>query len=130
MRKPDFYIYEIKAQIRCALTILYFCYIDRTIPLISKSKISSLWSSYVAAQLGLCQTWSENLKTGFLTMGFINSLVVRKHVFGVSDHATHKSPCSAKVTSCSLEIDDIKQEALVTFQQITKMFIRMLICAD
>ena len=45
---------------------LCFRYIDSTIPLLSKSEISSLYSSSVAVQPGLCQTWSQTLKTGFL----------------------------------------------------------------
>ena len=38
---------------------LCFCYIDSTIPLLSKSKISSFLPSSVAAHAGLHQTWSE-----------------------------------------------------------------------
>ena len=38
---------------------LYFRYIDSTIPLLPKYKISSLWSSSVAVQPGLCWTRSE-----------------------------------------------------------------------
>ena len=34
-------------------------YADSTIPLLSKSKISSLLPSSVTIQLGLCRTWSE-----------------------------------------------------------------------
>ena len=45
---------------------LRFRYIDSTIPLIPKSKILSLLPSYVFEQPGLCQTWSETLKTGLL----------------------------------------------------------------
>ena len=46
---------------------LCFRYIDSTIPLLPKSKISSLYSSSVVVQPGLCRTWSETPKTGFLT---------------------------------------------------------------
>ena len=35
---------------------LYFVFIDSTIPLLSKSKISSLYPSSVAVQPGLCWT--------------------------------------------------------------------------
>ena len=63
-----------KAQISCVLTAqlinlfkhLYFCYIDSTLHLLLKSKISSLWPSSVAVQPVLCRTWSEKQKTGFL----------------------------------------------------------------
>ena len=38
---------------------LCFRYTDSTIPLLSKSKISSLYPSSVTVQADLCQTWSE-----------------------------------------------------------------------
>ena len=50
---------------------LCFRYIDSTIPLLSKSEISSLQPSSVAVQPGLCGTWSETPKTGFLTTRLI-----------------------------------------------------------
>ena len=45
---------------------LCFRYTGSTIPLLFKSEISSLLPSSVAVQPGLCQTWSETPKTGFL----------------------------------------------------------------
>ena len=71
MRKPDFCICENKAadQLcgnRTADQRLCFRYTDSTVPLLPKSEISSLKLSSVAVQLGLCQTWSETQKTGFL----------------------------------------------------------------
>ena len=39
---------------------LCFRYLDSTIPLLPKYKISSLYPSPVAVQPGLCQTWSES----------------------------------------------------------------------
>ena len=71
MRKPAFCICENKDadQLRGnreADQRLCFRYRDSTIPLLSKSEISSLYSSSVAVQPGLCQTWSETPKTGFL----------------------------------------------------------------
>ena len=64
MRKPTFYICENKDTFqlrgnRKADQRLCFHYIDSTIPLLSKSEISSLWPSSVAVQPGLCQTRSE-----------------------------------------------------------------------
>ena len=60
MRKPIFYICENKGsdQLRSNSTAdqrLCFRYIDCTIPLLPKSRISSLLPSSVAAQLGLCR---------------------------------------------------------------------------
>ena len=71
MRKPAFCTCENKDadQLRGnreADQRLCFHYIDSTIPLLSKSEISSLYSSSVAVQPGLCQTWSQTPKTGFL----------------------------------------------------------------
>ena len=51
---------------------LCFRYTDCTIPLLPKSEISSLLPSSVVVQPGLCQTWSENPKTGFLTKRLIS----------------------------------------------------------
>ena len=71
MRKPAFCICENKDadQLRGnheADQRLCFRYIDSTISLLSKYEISSLWPSSVTVQPGLCQTWSETPKTGFL----------------------------------------------------------------
>ena len=68
MRKPDFCLCENKGadQLRTnceADQRLCFRYRDGTIPLLLKSEISSFYPSSVAAQTGLCQTWSETPKT-------------------------------------------------------------------
>ena len=70
MRKPAFCIWENKAadQLRGkreADQRLCFRYTDSTIPLLSKSEISSFYPSSVAVEPGLCGTWSEIPKTGF-----------------------------------------------------------------
>ena len=64
MRKPTFCICENKDadQLRGNREgdhRLCFCYIDRTIPLLFKSEISSLLPSSVAVQPGLCRTRPE-----------------------------------------------------------------------
>ena len=46
---------------------LCFRHMDSAIPLLSTNEISSLYPSSVAVQPGLCRTWSETPKTGFLT---------------------------------------------------------------
>ena len=76
MRKPAFCICENKDadQLRGnreADQRLCFRYIDSTIPLLPKCEISSLWPSCVVVQPGLCGTWSETPKTGFLTRRLI-----------------------------------------------------------
>ena len=78
MRKPAFCICEYKDadQLRCNCAAdqrLCFRFMYCAIPLLSKSKISSLWPSSVTAQPGLCRTWSETPKTGFLTTRLILS---------------------------------------------------------
>ena len=72
MRKRAFCICENKDadQLRGNRTAdhrLCFHYTDSTIPLLSESEISSLQPFSVIAQPGLCQTWSETPKIGFLT---------------------------------------------------------------
>ena len=89
MRKPVFSICENKDadQLRCnraADQRLCLCYIDSSIPLLTKSKISSFWPSYVLVQPDLCQTWSETPKTSFLMtrpISFMASFQNHKVVF-------------------------------------------------
>ena len=71
MRNPTFCICENKDadQLRGnreADQRLCFRYIDSTIPLLPIYEMSSLQPSSVAVQPGLCGTWSETPKTGFL----------------------------------------------------------------
>ena len=63
VRKPAFCICENKD----ADQLLCFRYTDSTISLLPKYGISSLQPSSVAVQPGLCGTWSETPKAGFLT---------------------------------------------------------------
>ena len=71
MRKLDFCLCENKGtdQLCSNCTAdqrLCFCYTESTIPLLLKSKISSFKSYSLAAQAGMCGTWSEIPKTSFL----------------------------------------------------------------
>ena len=80
MRKPAFCICENKDadQLRGnreADQRLCFRYTDSTIPLLPKFEISSLKPSCVVVQPGLCRTWSETSKTGFLTTRLICALL-------------------------------------------------------
>ena len=73
MRKPALCICENKEadQLRGnreADQRLCFRYIASTILPLPKSKISSLYPSSVTVQPGLCRTWPETPKTGFLTI--------------------------------------------------------------
>ena len=94
MRKQDFFICENKDadQLRGnreADKRLCFRNTDSTIPQLSESEISSLLPFSVIAQPGLCQTWSETPKTGFLRTRLIfkndcdllnnRSLVAKSH---------------------------------------------------
>ena len=72
LSKPAFCICENKDEDqlrgnREADQRLCFRCIDSTIPLLPKFAISSIYSSFVLVQPGLCRTWSETPKTGFLT---------------------------------------------------------------
>ena len=55
---------------------------DSMIPLLSKSKILSLWPSSVSVQPALCGTWSETPKTGFLRTRLISQLSVADETMG------------------------------------------------
>ena len=74
MRKPDFCLCENKGADQLCSNCkadqrLYFRYSDSTIPLLPKHEFSSFQPISVTVQLGLCRTWSETLKTGFLRRG-------------------------------------------------------------
>ena len=76
MRKTDFCLCKNKGggQLRSnqeADQHLCFSYSDSTHPLLLNSKISSDYLSSVTVQVGLCQTWLETLKTGFLVSGLM-----------------------------------------------------------
>ena len=64
-----------KTKVQISLHILIsasvVCCLDSVIPLVSTSKISSLYLASVAAQGGLSLTWSETPKTGFLVTRLI-----------------------------------------------------------
>ena len=85
MRKPTFCICENKGadqlHINCeADQRLCFRYTDSTFPLLSKSKVSSLWPSSVRVQLGLYRTCSETTLLVYHEAAYIGSkgvLVVR-----------------------------------------------------
>ena len=79
VRKPDFCLGENKGadQLRGnreADQRLCFRYSDSTIPLLLKSEISSFWLFSELVQVGLCRTWSETPKTGFLASRLINDV--------------------------------------------------------
>ena len=91
MRKPAFCICENKDadQLRSNCVAdqrLCFRYMDSTIPLLSKAKISSLKPSSVGLQTDLCQTWSETPKTGFL----ITRLIIIEMYVIISNPCTWK----------------------------------------
>ena len=76
-RKPTICICENKdadqLRYREADQRLCFRYNDRTIPLLSKSKVSSLWPSSVLVQPGLCRTCSETTLLVFSQGGSNNN---------------------------------------------------------
>ena len=79
-RKPAFCICKTKGadQLRNNCTSdqhLCFRFIDSTNPLLPKSEISRLLPSSVVVRPGLCLTWSETLKTGFLMTRLIGYCV-------------------------------------------------------
>ena len=80
MRKLDFCLSENKdadqLHSKCNVDQRFsFHYTDNTIPLLS-SNISSFHLSSTVVQAGLCRTWSETTKTGFLTLGLIYAISI------------------------------------------------------
>ena len=76
MRKPVYAICEQKgadepARARILISTFVVRYLDSIIPLVSISKISSLYLASVAAQAGLSLPCSKTLKTGFLVTRLI-----------------------------------------------------------
>ena len=91
VRKPAFCICENKDadQLRGnreADQRLCFRNTDSTIPLLPKYEISSLLPSSVTVQPGLCRTWSETPKTGFLT-----TRLIKDSVYMILDHFMSQS---------------------------------------
>ena len=75
-RKPDFCLCENKGadQLRSnceADQRLCFRYTDSTLSLLIKSEISSFYAASGTVYVGLCQTWLETPKTGFLASRLI-----------------------------------------------------------
>ena len=62
---------------------LCFRYTDSTIPLLSKSEISSFWPSSVLAQPDLCQTCSETTLLVFPRGG--SNMIVRISIMEISN---------------------------------------------
>ena len=109
MRKSDFCICENKDadQLRGnreADQHLCVHYTERTITLLPKSEISSLWTP-VVIQPGLCQTWLETPKTGFLTTRliylylWIDGLSRVPQGFPIVPHPPSSSPSGSTSTS-------------------------------
>ena len=78
VRKPDFCLGENKGadQLRGdreADQRLCFRYTDSTISLLLKSEISSFYAASGTVHVGLCQTWLETPKTGFLASRLISN---------------------------------------------------------
>ena len=59
---------------------LCFHYMDSTISLLPKSDISSSLPSSVAAQTGLCRTWSETQKTSLLASPLIYKQIKNRSI--------------------------------------------------
>ena len=77
--------------------------LDSIIPLVSISKLSSLYLSSVAAQAGLSLPCWQTLKTGFLVTGFIwfyQSKVSKR----CRRHGKHCRPWSDCIWACSLPV--------------------------
>ena len=91
---------------------LCFRYIDRTVPLLPKTEISSLYPSSVTVQLGLCRTRSETPKTGFLVTRYnltTFAIIVMDLVKRVSGKKTQRC-LSETLISSELRFPIIKRD--------------------
>ena len=61
-----------KQRRRSADQRLCFRYNDSTLSLLIKSEISSFYAASGTVHVGMCQTWLETPKTGFLASRLIN----------------------------------------------------------
>ena len=135
MRKPAFGICENKDADKLrgnreADQRLCFRYTDSTISLLPKYEISSLQPSSVAVQPGLCGTWSETPKTGFLTTMLKFSLVRRKaRLDGFKPGRTQTCPTSyrGRIDISSIESKRIKLYCLI-INKACELMTHTLIC--
>ena len=81
MIKPTFCLCENKDADQLRGKRLCFRYIG-TIPLLSKSEMSSLWPSSEAVQRGLCRTRSETIMLVF--SGRVSFVYGHTHLFSVA----------------------------------------------
>ena len=113
IRKPSFCMRENKDadQLRGnreADQRLCFRYLESTIPLLPKYEISSLKPSSVAVQPGLCQTWSETPKTGFLRTRLIwESIFMQVLLVCVFNSYFPLFADFTKIAKCNVEIIQI-----------------------
>ena len=108
MRKPTFCLCENKDadQLRGnreAEQRLCFRYLDSTIPLLPKSKISSFYPSPVAVQPGLCQTWSECVPSIHIKKKYMKNTTENCHYFAFLSRVVKKT------TFCICENKDADQ---------------------
>ena len=81
MRKPFFAFEKTKTQISFAVTaklisaFIFAAHIVQPLFFLNP-KFISLWLSSVAAQTGLCRTWTETPKNGFLKTGSFYFFIV------------------------------------------------------
>ena len=92
MRKTDFCLCENKGADQLPSNCeadqrLCFRYLDSTIPLLPKYDLSSFLSVSVTVQLGLCRTYSEFQKTGFLALrlNYLHSVCAQIKTSKLSD---------------------------------------------
>ena len=78
------------AHPRSLISAFVVCCLDRLIPLVSISKISSLCLASVAAQTGLSLPWSQIPKTGFL----VTRLNLQLRLHEPSHDKTNKMVCA------------------------------------
>ena len=91
-------------SVKLIRAIVFATRIVKLIPLLSKSKISSLYPSSLTVQPGLCRTWSEPKIVGFLAH-MLNYELPRPYRLKLSG----KSCSNASQYECKTDDCDVKQ---------------------
>ena len=117
------------AHPRSLISAVVFRCLDNIIPLVSVSEISSLYLASLAAQPGLCLTWSQTTKTRFLVTRPIWSRsllsvgclkLIMQQTYEPPHDKTNKMTVRPAKTQISLDIRQVWSDSLLCAQWIAK----------
>ena len=90
------------AHPRSLISAFVVCCLDSIIPLVYIAEISSLQLASVAAQAGLCLTWSQTSKTGFLATRLFYHLRVSDLIYFTETSGQNQQNQSDQSLHCVL----------------------------